>query len=129
MGISEDTFSCCFRLERITLPSTLAEIGDHAFDGCEQLTEAVINEKLQKIGRGVFHGCSSLECIKFPAALNRGRILFEADRVELERKLALIEGFEWRGDEAFARRNAISTPLHLSMTRRIMGLVIAWIKY
>lgn len=48
------------RIEKITLPSTLTEIGDGAFIGCSALQEIVVPDSVVKFGDFVFTYCESL---------------------------------------------------------------------
>ena len=56
-------------LESITTPSTVTEIGIHAFYGCINLREIAFNDGLQKIGMWAFGNCSTLESITLPSTL------------------------------------------------------------
>ncbi|QKX39421.1 leucine-rich repeat domain-containing protein [Metamycoplasma hominis] len=40
---------------KVTIPSSIKEIGEGAFSGCENLKEVILNEGLEKIGAGAFH--------------------------------------------------------------------------
>ena len=55
-------------MERITIPSTVVEIGEFAFLYCRRLREVVLNDGLKKIGRGVFKDCKNLRNV----VLNEG---------------------------------------------------------
>lgn len=59
--IEKSAFYGCESLERITLPSTVTEIGERAFRDCKWLREVFLNEGLVKIGNTAFYGCSSLQ--------------------------------------------------------------------
>ena len=56
-------------IERITIPSTVTEIGKYSFSGCSELREVALNEGLTKIGQIAFAGCKSLQSIVFPSTL------------------------------------------------------------
>ena len=58
-------------LKSVTLPVSLAAIGDSAFTGCTSLTEIIIPEGslLKSIGTRAFYGCTSLQSIIIPAAV------------------------------------------------------------
>lgn len=54
-------FRDCPNLKSITLPSTLAELGDSVFNNCPALAEVIIPEGTEiNYGLSVFTGCSSL---------------------------------------------------------------------
>ncbi|MGC7185986.1 leucine-rich repeat protein [Metamycoplasma hominis] len=46
---------------KVTIPSSIKEIGDSAFLGCQNLKEVILNEELEKIGDYAFWDCSKLE--------------------------------------------------------------------
>lgn len=83
MGIAPRAFAELKKLRRVTLPDTVATIGEEAFAGCtelesisfgsgltlldrgclrgcERLFDVMLPEKLQEIGREAFSGCTSL---------------------------------------------------------------------
>lgn len=64
--IYEHTFSGCFRLSRVVLPSTITRIGDGAFKGCEALKEIDLPKGVQYIGECAFKNCPGLENISLP---------------------------------------------------------------
>ena len=76
-------------LESVTLPSTLIELGNHAFQHC-CMSEVVLNEGLKKIGVGVFNQCKSLESINIPSTVTiiENRAFAECTRL---REVALNE--------------------------------------
>lgn len=76
-------------LESVTLPSTLIELGNHAFQHC-CMSEVVLNEGLRKIGVGVFNQCKSLESINIPSTVTiiENRAFAECTRL---REVALNE--------------------------------------
>jgi len=57
------------RLECITLPSTIVEIGQRAFANCSNLKEVVFNDGIKKIGYRAFYNCRSLESITLPSTV------------------------------------------------------------
>ena len=59
----------CTSLSRITLSSTVTEVGDAAFYNCSNLNKVVLNEGLQKIGRAAFYSCTSLSSITLPSTV------------------------------------------------------------
>ena len=54
------------RLDKITLPDGLTEIGDYAFSFCSGLREIHLPDGLTKISEGAFSGCSGLTEIRLP---------------------------------------------------------------
>ena len=58
-------FEGCTSLKSITIPKSVAEIGDRAFAGCG-LSEIMINNKAAKIHVNAFINCPSLRKFEFP---------------------------------------------------------------
>ena len=71
-------------LKRITLPSTLEQIWDHAFQRCESLEEIVIPEKVDYIDDEAFLGCSGLKRVILKTKLLRGRHFLPEDLKDVE---------------------------------------------
>ena len=53
-----------------TIPSTVQEIGDHAFAGCSMLASVVIPDSVREIEDEAFRGCISLASIAIPASVH-----------------------------------------------------------
>ena len=77
-GLPDDCFSGLTTLVRVSLPSTLREIGGNAFSGCVSLEEINLPEGVEEIREGTFRNCRSLKKIKLPESI--GRIGDEAFR-------------------------------------------------
>ena len=88
----------------------------------------MLSERLQTFGNNVFSECPSLDCLNFPAVINRAKSLLDTDRTGLKDMLEDIEGFEWRGDKAVASLGSISVD-NWATTRGIMDTALPWIKY
>ena len=54
------------KIENITLPEGMTEIGNSAFSGCGSLTSIEIPDGVTSIGGSAFYGCSSLASIAMP---------------------------------------------------------------
>lgn len=69
--IDESSFSHCFSLVEISLPSCLEEIRANAFNSCTKIKQIQIpsDSLLWKIGDRAFRHCYSIENIKFPHLL------------------------------------------------------------
>ncbi|MDO4337692.1 MAG: leucine-rich repeat domain-containing protein [Eubacteriales bacterium] len=67
--ISEDAFSGCKNLKKVTLPSTMKRIDDYAFLGCTSLESINLPEGLTSLGMAAFVNCTSLSKIQFPSTL------------------------------------------------------------
>ena len=59
--IGDEAFAYCYLLGRLTLPSTVTNIGDRAFLEYCDLRKVELNEGLQTIGKCAFKSCTSLE--------------------------------------------------------------------
>ena len=66
LGIKENAFEGCSRIENIYLLDGLLSIGDNAFAGCESLTTINIPETVENIGSNAFLNCKSLTSINIP---------------------------------------------------------------
>ena len=69
--ISDNCFKGCSSLERITLPSTIKQIGESAFYGCSALTSIDIPEGVTIISDWCFSECSSMESITLPSTIKK----------------------------------------------------------
>ena len=56
----------CKKLEKITIPNTVREIGEDAFGRCENLQSVKLNNGLKKIDDGAFAGCRKLKKVTIP---------------------------------------------------------------
>lgn len=63
------SFTNCINLEKVSLPSTLTEIGFQAFQGCMSLTDIEFPERLSKIEREAFLNCENLENINLHSGI------------------------------------------------------------
>ena len=61
--IDDRAFEGC-GITSITLPESLAELGDRVFANCDELREVIFRESPVKIGEGIFAFCPSLEKIR-----------------------------------------------------------------
>ena len=56
------------KLNAITIPLSVTDIGSYAFSGCASLTDIVIRDTVSYVGSSAFAGCTSLTSIKCGAA-------------------------------------------------------------
>ena len=98
--IDKKSFDNCTSLERITLPSTVTDIGEDAFYYCNSLREVVLNEGLVNVGENAFNNCTSLTSITLPSTVtNIDENAFTFCRSL--KKVVLNEGLKTIGDNAF----------------------------
>lgn len=68
--IDRKAFAAASALKKITLPSTLREIGEEAFIGCA-LEKVTLSEGVETLGERAFAGCWNLKTITLPNTLRR----------------------------------------------------------
>lgn len=68
-GIGERAFYGCWKLESVSLPSSLEEIRASAFNGCSSLTSLRLPAKLETIGSNAFTSCYSLDSVFMPKSV------------------------------------------------------------
>lgn len=57
-------FSCCTKLESVTIPDSVTDIEICAFSGCESLTSLVIPDSVINIASSAFEDCTNLESVR-----------------------------------------------------------------
>lgn len=66
VGINTSLFRNNSKIETVTLPNTITEIGSEMFYNCYNLREIIIPEGVETIGNNAFYNCSSLESVELP---------------------------------------------------------------
>ena len=66
MEIGDNAFYYCINLANITIPEGVTSIGNHTFYGCINLAGASLPDGLTYIGEQAFYGCISLTDIALP---------------------------------------------------------------
>lgn len=66
---SVTVISDCKKLNRITIPDSVSEIGEGAFCNCVLLDEVEIPDSVEKIDDCAFRGCASLEKVVIPSSV------------------------------------------------------------
>ncbi len=61
--IGERAFAGCGKLEAVTIPGSVKEIGASAFGSCSDLQSLTIEQGVQAIGERAFAGCEKLEAL------------------------------------------------------------------
>ncbi len=82
-SISDYAFYKCSRLGTISLPNSIASIGDEAFSG-SGLTSISIPQNVNQIGRGAFSDCENLTAVTISASdrLSSGDSIFEGSPIK-----------------------------------------------
>ena len=57
------------RIQKITLPDSIVNIGNDAFRGCDELTEINIPDGVTTIGNSAFSGCYKLPALMLPESV------------------------------------------------------------
>ncbi|RBI46854.1 leucine-rich repeat domain-containing protein, partial [Metamycoplasma hominis] len=88
---------------KVTIPSSVKEIGKGAFSDCKNLKEVILNEGLEKIGDEAFSS-TKIESITIPGSVKEigGRAFSGCTNLE---EVSLNEGLEKIGAEAFRYTN------------------------
>jgi hypothetical protein len=73
-SMDQSAFMGCTLLDRVSIPSTIKVIGDHAFLGCTHLMYVELSEGLERFDEGAFCKCTSLERIRIPSTV---KVIFE----------------------------------------------------
>ncbi|KAK8896930.1 hypothetical protein M9Y10_014856 [Tritrichomonas musculus] len=68
----------CTSIKKITIPSSVAVIGNSAFNGCSSVKEVVISSSVKRIGDDAFSDCTSLEKLTIsPSVVKIGNDAFK----------------------------------------------------
>jgi len=98
---------------KVTIPSSIKEIGKDAFSGCANLKEVILNEGLEKIGDEAFSS-TKIESITIPGSVKEiGKGAFSGCK-NLE-EIILNEGLEKIGHPAFSNTNIKSITIPSSV--------------
>ena len=68
-GITSVYFANCYKLKRISLPSSVISIDGKAFYNCASLTSINIPDSVTMIGARAFYDCSNLTSISIPSSV------------------------------------------------------------
>ena len=61
--VDDEVFKDCDKLQAVTIPDTVTEIGNSAFENCRSLKKINISASINKIGDRAFTNCKSLDSI------------------------------------------------------------------
>lgn len=78
MAVAPGAFQGCQSLRRVTLPDTVAVIGESAFENCSELKQIVFGAGLTLLDKNALRNCRSLDQATLPAKVHEvGRSAFE----------------------------------------------------
>ena len=105
-------FYGCESLARISLPSTLTEIGEEAFYRCNSLRVVEFQGVVQEIGEDAFGSCPLLEKFTFPRLSSRLENIIQVGHwSEVEGKIDEYNpGVVRRGSEIFVSAAVMNSP-------------------
>ena len=107
-NIGINAFRQCEKLESINLPEGLLTIGEYAFHGCEKLETADIPSTVTSIGDGAFCLCTSLKSIVIPEGIKEiGYETFKA--CVAAETITIPSGVTTIGDGAFSACRSVKT--------------------
>ncbi len=98
--IASRAFEGCNDMVRISLPSSIDTIEDHAFYNCAKLEKVNLPASVRYLGSYAFAGCSKLEQATLPSALDTIRPYTFYNCSALKR-IEIPTTVKWIGDHAF----------------------------
>lgn len=118
MGIGPGAFAEQTQLRRVTLPDTVATIGENAFSGCVSLESVTFGKGLRLLDMGCFRDCQTLDYVSLPAKVEEiGRDAFaqctSLARVDLNGEVKVIR------DNAFGLCEQLSSFNYPTRPQRI----------
>lgn len=70
-GIAPQAFVQTPQITAVTLPDSLAEVGDFAFQNCTGLLRVAFGAGVARLGNYAFQGCTALEAVALPASVTQ----------------------------------------------------------
>lgn len=125
-SIGERAFSGCTKIQLVSFPASLQEIGAFAFYGCSGIKARVtIGENVKSIGPSAFYGCSYLpevnfravDCIFMGGSMS-GTVFGNCQSL---RKVIVDKGVRHIPDYAFCGVDAITDSVELPESLRTIG--------
>ena len=114
--IYEEGFKGCNRLQSISFPTSLIEIGYSAFEECSRLSDISLHEGIQKLGETAFCDCDSLQHITIPSSITELSDMAFYKCINL-REVVLSEGLKKIGYSTFSgceSLNSITLPYSIT---------------
>lgn len=94
-------FQRCYSLKSITVPKSIATVGDSAFFDCTGLTNAIISDGVANIGSDAFKNCYALAHLRIPNSLTN-IANYALDSCQSLRSITLGTNVSQIGEYAFA---------------------------
>lgn len=99
--IDNYAFKNCYKLMSVTIPSTLASIGDGAFYGCSSMRSVVIPSQISRVPYRAFYSCMGLQTLPpLPNLTEIGQESFSGDSVlasiVIPQNVTLIDTYAFR---------------------------------
>eukprot|EP00434_Breviolum_minutum_P029467 symbB.v1.2.026056.t2/scaffold2576.1/size75980/1 len=101
-------FRCCCKVVRVTVPTSVVDIGSSAFAGCSSLESITFPETVSDIRAGAFKGCNSLKCIIIPDSVHHISPRVFAGCGSLK-SVVIPDSVTYIGDGAFAGCNSLES--------------------
>lgn len=70
VAISDEAFYGCSKLNAITIPATVTNIGAYAFARCEMLTTVTVPDTVTSLGEAAFYGCKALTSVTIGSGIS-----------------------------------------------------------
>ena len=70
VGISDQAFYYCSKINAINIPASVTSIGAYAFAGCEMVTDINLPATVTSIGEGAFYNCSAATSLSVGAGID-----------------------------------------------------------
>lgn len=112
---------------KLTLPSTLVQIGEYSFAGCDQLTGTLdLPASLQQVDESAFEGCTKLSgVLTLPSSLQAIGPFAFSRCTSFTGSLVIPASVTQIGSFAFTQCNGINTIVFLHSTPPAIGYTIA----
>ncbi len=108
-------FYGCSNLEAVSIPSSVAYIGQYAFSGCHTLSNIILPDGITEIGAAAFECCSNLCEINIPSSVTsiKGAAFYGCSRLT---QIILPDSIEFIGADTFYSSGLTSIDLPSNLT-------------
>lgn len=122
--IGDHAFKDQTKLNKITLNTGLKIIGDSAFQGCTKLKNIALNQELEKIGMSAFRGCTNLTQITLNEELKTIDTFAFSQCTNLK-KIVFNKKLDTLGVRSFTECKKLTGTIDLSGVKKI-GAQVFW---